>query len=140
MGMVVRPLALAGLLLGFPSMGFGEEAEVAYALQCAGCHRFDGSGLPPDVPTLIDEPGRIEALPGGRDYLIRIPGVAQAALDDEHLAAVLNYMLITFSANSLAADFRPYDADEIARYRGQVLKDPLRRRGEIVQVGQAVPR
>ena len=114
---------------------FGEEPEVAYALQCAGCHRFDGSGLPPDVPTLIDEPGRIEALPGGRDYLIRIPGVAQAALDDEHLAAVLNYMLVTFSGDSLSGDFRPYDAEEIARHRDRVLKDPLRRRDEIVVVG-----
>ena len=132
--MDLRTYFLGCLLLGLPSLGFGENAEVAYALQCAGCHRFDGSGLPPDVPTLIDEPGRIEALPGGRDYLIRIPGVAQAALDNEHLALVLNYMLSTFSADSLAPDFQPYDAAEIARHRDRVLKDPLRRRDEIVRL------
>lgn len=125
--------AFAGLLISCAAtFTVAEEPEVAYWLQCAGCHRFDGSGLPPEIPSLIDEPGRIAALPGGREYLIRIPGVSQARLDDEHLAAVLNFMLETFSAASLAEEFRPFTAAEIGRHRGQVLIDPLKHRAQIV--------
>lgn len=111
---------------------WAEDPKIAYWLHCSGCHLLDGRSAPPAVPSLIGEPGRIEALPGGREYLIRIPGVAQAGLDDERLADVLNYMLQTFSSGSLAADFRPFSAREVGRFRGQVLVDPLRRRAEIV--------
>jgi hypothetical protein len=109
-----------------------EDPKIAYWLHCGGCHRLDGVGAPPDVPTLIEAPGHIEALPGGRDYLIRIPGVAQAGLDDSRLAEVLNYMLYTFSSSSLAIDFKPYSGVEISRHRHRVLKDPLKRRLEIL--------
>lgn len=109
-----------------------EEPEVAYWLQCAGCHRFDGQGLPPEIPSLVDIPGRLEALPGGREYLVRLPGVAQAALDDEHLAAVLNYVLTTFSAETLSDGFRPFDAAEVGRFRTHVLANPLERRAQIL--------
>ena len=78
-----------------------KNARTAYWLHCAGCHLLDGSSAPPEVPTLIDEPGRIVALPGGRDYLMRIPGVAQAGLDDAKLAEVLNFMLEEFSSATL---------------------------------------
>jgi mono/diheme cytochrome c family protein len=110
-----------------------EEPEIAYWLQCAGCHRFDGGGLPPEIPSLIGMPGVIEGLPGGREYLVRVPGVAQAALDDEHLAAVLNYMLTTFSRDTLSESFRPYTAAEVSRHRGRVLDNPLKRRAELIR-------
>ena len=129
-------LRLASLLLLVASTGVGtaraEDPEIAYWLQCAGCHRFDGRGLPPEVPSLIDAPGMIEGLPGGREYLVRIPGVAQAALDDEHLASVLNYMLTTFSPDTLSEGFRPYTAAEVSRHRARVLENPLKRRAEIL--------
>ena len=115
-----------------------EDPKIAYWLHCSGCNLLDGRGTPPEIPSLIDEPGQIAALPGGREYLIRIPGVAQAGLDDERLAAVLNYMLETFSAVKLGGDFEPYNAGEVGRFRHQVLKDPLRRRAEIVAAGEQV--
>ena len=70
-------------------------------------------------------------LPGGREYLVRIPGVAQAGIDDGELAAVLNYVLETFS--TLPSDFRRFDAAEVARHRHRVLEDPLRRRAELLK-------
>jgi len=109
-----------------------QDPETDYWLQCAGCHMFDGRGLPPDIPTLIDQPGNMEALRGGREYLIRIPGVAQAALDDTRLAEVLNYMLLTFSADTLSSGFRPFTSREVSRHRSEVLIDPLKRRAEIL--------
>jgi hypothetical protein len=120
------------ILTGICEVARAEDPKIAYWLHCAGCHRLDGQGAPPEVPTLVDEPGRIESLPGGRDYLVRIPGVAQAGLDNARLAEVLNYMLDTFSARSLDRDFRPYSAAEVSRFRHQVLKDPLKRRAEIL--------
>lgn len=84
------------------------------------------------MPTLIDEPGVIAGLPGGREYLIRIPGVAQAGLPDEKLAEVLNFMLQTFSPGTTPAGFRPFTAEEVGEARQQVLIDPLRRRAEII--------
>ena len=120
------------LLLLAAAPAAAEDPKVAYWLHCAGCHRLDGSSAPPEVPTLIGEPGRIAALPGGREYLVRVPGVAQAGIGDAALADVLNYMLDTFSAGTLPPGFRAYAADEVGRLRQQVLEDPLRRRSEIL--------
>lgn len=125
---------LAPIVLGW-MLSFGAHAEdpkIAYWLHCGGCHLLDGNGAPPEVPTLIEEPGRIAGLQGGRDYLIRIPGVALAGIDDERLADVLNYMLMTFSPDSTPEGFAPYSAGEVGRLRSQVLKNPLERRAEIV--------
>ena len=109
-----------------------EDAKTAYWLHCAGCHLLDGSSAPPEVPTLINEPGLIAGLPGGREYLLRIPGVAQAGLGDAKLAEVLNFMLGEFSSGTTPADFRPFSAEEVGRARQQVLIDPLKRRAEIL--------
>jgi hypothetical protein len=122
--MLIATLAAPGAL--------AEEPRTAYWLHCAGCHLLDGSSAPPAVPTLIDEPGRIVALPGGRDYLMRIPGVAQAGLDDEKLAEVLNFMLEAFSTTTLPQDFIPFSAAEVGRARQRVLIDPLKSRAEIL--------
>jgi mono/diheme cytochrome c family protein len=115
-----------------PENFLSEEPEVAYWLHCAGCHGLEGRGIPPEVPSLINEPGRIESMPGGREYLLRVPGVSQAGLDDENLAAVMNYMMYEFNSATLAADFAAFSAAEVAQHRAQVLQDPLRRRSEIV--------
>lgn len=109
-----------------------EEPKIAYWLHCAGCHLLDGRGAPPEVPTLIEEPGRIAGLAGGREYLIRIPGVALAGLGDVKLAEVLNYMLLTFSPQSTPVGFEPFTAEEVGDARARVLTDPLKRRAEIV--------
>jgi len=129
---LVRSLALLIVLGSFCPSARAEDPKIAYWLHCAGCHRLDGTGAPPEVPTLIDEPGRIVGLPGGREYLIRIPGVALAGLGDDRLAGVLNYMLQAFSADTIPGDFDAFTAQEVARYRQRVLIDPLRRRTEIV--------
>jgi mono/diheme cytochrome c family protein len=109
-----------------------DQPNILYLLYCGGCHLPDGSGVPPQVPTLHDQPGVIEGLPGGRDYLIRVPGAAQAPMTDAELAIVVNYLLETFSADTLAKDFKPYTAAEVAGYRRNILLYPLARRAEIL--------
>ncbi len=97
-----------------------------YVLHCAGCHKPDGSGSQV-VPSLADM-GRVFAARGGREYLIRVPGVAQAPLSDEKLASLLNWLLAEH-AGALAL---PYTAAEVRRHRAQPLRDPLAARKAIL--------
>jgi len=56
--------------------------NVEYALNCQGCHRADGAGTPGSVPPLAGSVARFLGAAGGREYLVQVPGVAQAPLDD----------------------------------------------------------
>jgi mono/diheme cytochrome c family protein len=100
------------------------DVRANYLFSCRGCHLADGRGVPPDVPTLRDTLGGIVARPGGREYLVRVPGVLQSRLDDRALAEVLNYVLAEFNAETLPADFRPYTRREVAAARQRILADP----------------
>jgi mono/diheme cytochrome c family protein len=128
---IARSLVLLGTI-AVAGSAVSEDPKIAYWLHCAGCHGLEGRGVPPDVPTLIDEPGRIEAVAGGREYLIRVPGIAQAPVSDTELAKVVNYMMFEFSPDTLSADFVPYSAEEVGRLRKLTLDDPLRLRAQIL--------
>jgi hypothetical protein len=126
----MRRLALIALLVawsGAPARG--ESPEINYMLQCRGCHLADGSGKPGSVPSLVDSIGRFALLPGGREYLVRVPGSSQSPLSDAELAGVLNYMIRSFGPADAAAAFRPFDAAELAPLRRPPLAetDSLRR-------------
>jgi len=97
--------------------------RVNYILHCQGCHLPDGSGTPGKVPALRQQAGRFLHVPGGRQFLIQVPGTAQSALTDAEVAAVLNWILENFSKAELPADFVPYSATEVARFRRQPLAD-----------------
>lgn len=104
-----------------------EQSPVAnYMLHCMGCHLADGSGSPPDVPDLRGEMGRMLTVDGGRQYLVQVPGAAQAPISDGELAAVVNYMLETFNAETLPDAWRPLSADEVARWRKHWMTDVVR--------------
>ncbi|MCZ6855833.1 MAG: cytochrome c [Gammaproteobacteria bacterium] len=109
----------------------GHTPRVAYLLHCGGCHLPDGSSNPPEVPDLRGELGRIIAVPGGRDYLARVPGASQAPVSDEDLARILNWVLHQFNAKTLPDDFTPLTADEVGRSRRNVLTDPLKHRAAL---------
>ncbi len=115
-----------------PADSQADAPVIKYLLYCGGCHLRDGRGAPPQVPTLHGQLGVIEAMPGGRDYLIRVPGAAQAPMTDADLAIVMNYLLETFNSETLAEGFKPYTASEVAGYRRNILPDPLARRAEIL--------
>lgn len=98
-------------------------ARADYAFRCKGCHGFAGEGTPGHVPRLAGMVGLFTRLPDGRDYLMRVPGVARAALDDERLAAVLNWMLATYGAGEVAPGFVPFAAEEVGAARRRPLRD-----------------
>ena len=96
---------------------------VDYALNCQGCHRADGAETPGSVPALAGSVARFLAAPGGREYLVQVPGVSQAPLDDAALAALLNWMLERFDAAHLPRPFVSYGAEEVGRLRKAPLTD-----------------
>lgn len=122
-------LAIAAVLSAAPG-AHALAPHVEYALNCQGCHRADGAGTGDSVPPLAGSVARFLSVPGGREYLVQVPGVAQAPLDDATLAAVMNWMLVRFDAAHVPAGFTPYAPDEIGRLRAKPLTDveTLRRR------------
>jgi mono/diheme cytochrome c family protein len=107
------------------------DPKVDYLLHCSGCHMPDGTGLPSVVPTLHGVIGRMVAEPAGRDYIVRVPGVSQAPINNEKLTEVLNWVLTEFSSETLPKNFKPLTVREVKRARGQLLADPLKRRAEL---------
>jgi len=91
--------------------------HINYILHCQGCHLENGAGTPEKVPALKNEVGRFLHVPGGREFLIQVPGTSQSALTDTEVAAVLNWILENFSREELPVDFVPYTTEEISRYR-----------------------
>ena len=95
-----------------------DPAQADYMLNCQGCHLPDGRGFPArNVPPLNNHLGKFLHVDGGREFLVQVPGAAQSGLSDEQLAAVLNWMLISFSLNELPENFQPYQAGEVHRLR-----------------------
>ncbi len=114
-GLVAAAVLAAG-------MASAETPEVNYLLQCRGCHLDDGTGKPGAVPSLVGV-GRFLRVEGGREYLIRVPGSAQAPLSDADLAALLNWMVRRYGPAEVASGFAPFDAAEVARHRRPPLTD-----------------
>jgi mono/diheme cytochrome c family protein len=96
-------------------------------LHCSGCHRPDGTGVPGTTPSLHGI-GALLDRAGGRRYLASVPGVAQAPLDDAALAALLDWVIATWSD---APPSPPYAAEEIARLRARPLRDPVAARAAL---------
>ena len=109
-----------------------ERARVDYMLNCQGCHlpKGDAAG---DVPRMRGFVGNFLKVPGGREFLVQVPGSANAALSDARLAELLNWMLLEISRDELPADFRPYTATEVGAYRSTPLADVLATRVELIQ-------
>jgi hypothetical protein len=99
-----------------------QRAWQNWTLNCQGCHRFDGSGSDATAPGIAGTVAKFLLVPGGREYLIRVPGVATSPLSDADLAEVMNWMLWRFDKAHLPATFRPYTAAEIAPLRARPLR------------------
>lgn len=94
------------------------KARLHYIHHCIGCHRMDGSGLPAsNVPSMRGALGRFLQVPGGREFIVQVPGVMNSALNDAEIARLMNWLLPTVSAPTVPADTPPYTADEVARLR-----------------------
>lgn len=122
--MTLRHLALLGsILLPIAATSAAATPALDYMLHCRGCHGPDGAGVPPDVPDLRGEISRLLQRPGGREFVLRVPGVAQSELDDARTAGLLNWLVEAFGEPDSAASIPPFTADEVGRWRRQPLVD-----------------
>ena len=123
----MRPFLPLLLLAAMPLQVAAADDDVRsnYLFACRGCHLADGSGVPPEVPSLRNTLGSLAASAEGRDYLVRVPGVLQSRLSDEKLAEVLNWVLTEFNADTLPENFRPLTTHEVTAARKKILADPV---------------
>ncbi len=107
------------------------DPQADYMLRCQGCHLPDGSGYIGKVPSLATI-GNYLRVPGGREFLIQVPGTSQSVLNDTQTAGVLNWILNTFAKDTLPKDFQPYTGTEVSRVRKQQLDDVVGTRQDLL--------
>lgn len=141
--MFTAGLALAGVAFGSqqtvhgiqvparadaPSVTTPTSARATYLLYCAGCHGADGVGLPQNYVPGLKRLGDFLRLPGGREFVIKVPGVMGSGLDDAQVAEVSNWVLGTIAKDSVPPQHTPYAAADVARARAAPLVDVLAER------------
>lgn len=102
----------------------GYSSAVNYQLQCAGCHLDDGTGSAAnDTPNMKGFVGNFLKVEGGREFLVRVPGASQSALNNAQLAELLNWILHKdgIAGQSVPEDFKPYTEQEVASVRHNVM-------------------
>lgn len=130
----------AVVLLCLPGWSIAQEkqaidanrAKSNYMLNCQGCHQADGSGLPDNVPSMRDFAGKFLQVPGGRAFLVQVPGSSNSPLSNAALAELLNWILITMNAELVDGDFQHYTEQEVAELRQHVLVDVGDARAKLV--------
>ena len=130
--------AVAGVAgAGLAAQGVTREAGVSnpalarqnWILKCQGCHRPDATGTAQTTPAMAGVVAKFLHVPGGREYLGRVPGVATAPVGDAELADLLNWTLYRFDGAHVPADFKPYTAEEVGKLR----RAPLRTEAPVVR-------
>ena len=110
------------------------SARSAYILHCAGCHGMDGRGVSqaqvPDLRAMAD----FLKVPGGREFLIKVPGVMGSALSDAEIAEVTNWMLIDGIGRSPPGRFQPYTEKEVREARRSPLVDVMQSRQALINM------
>jgi hypothetical protein len=113
------------------------DPHIDYILHCQGCHGPDGGGAPGGVPSFRAQLAKFLWIPGGREYVLRVPGTAQSELSDARVAALLNWMVRTFSTE-LSDGFLPFSEAEVARTRRPPLTDVSSVRANLMRAIAAV--
>lgn len=114
-----------------------QRAQFNYQVSCRGCHLPDASGIQGRVPRIKGFVGNFLKVKGGREFLVRVPGAANAAIDDKQLAELLNWMIVRFAGASLPVNFKPYTTAEVAKLRRHPLIDVTGVRARLVKSMQS---
>jgi hypothetical protein len=120
------------LLMFGTALADEHRAHVNYMLHCQGCHLPGAEGFEGKVPPIRNFVGYFLHSEEGRQFLIRVPGVAHSALDDVELAELMNWLVTTFSADQLPEPFAPFTAMEVAAFRSDPELDPEATRERII--------
>jgi mono/diheme cytochrome c family protein len=114
-------------------------AQNNYLLQCQGCHTADGSGANQTVPDFRDYLIGFLDIPGGREFLVKVPGSFNAALSEAELADVLNWIITVQLADIAPADFTPYSTVEVRRLRENAIVHVTEIRAELAALVDQKP-
>jgi hypothetical protein len=99
------------------------RAQSHYLEGCGGCHGIQGTSSEQDIPQLRGLVGRYLCTPAGRAYLVRLPNVAFADMDDALLTDVMNFVVFRLGEGSAPAYARAYSPREVADLRHRPLKN-----------------
>lgn len=114
------------------------SAKVNYMLHCQGCHLPDGTGMPGKVPAMRGHLARFLEVPGGREYIVQVPGVSTSKLNDADTAALMNWLVREMGPH-VPTDFKPYSEREVADLRGHWLNRPQPVRASLLKAIEALP-
>jgi mono/diheme cytochrome c family protein len=120
-----------------PSVAVTTSVRSLYIVHCAGCHGRDAAGSTlgnvPDMRRL----GQFLQLEGGREFVIKVPGVMGSGLSDQQVADVTNWMLQTLAPGSAPAGHLPYEAAEVRSARETPLLDVAAARERLLAQARA---
>jgi hypothetical protein len=103
-----------------------------YQILCQGCHVGDGRGGK-DVPNMKGLVGQFLKISKGREYLVRVPGSANSALNSRELAELLNWMIPSFGKDSAPKEFKPYTEQEVQILRENPLMEVVEYRAKLMK-------
>jgi hypothetical protein len=133
--------AFAAIALACAAMNaaWSYQPVVNFQLHCMGCHLSDGSGQPGRVPSIRRSLVLFSASAEGRNYVVRVPGVAQSPLSDADTAALLNWMARNLSDIKPPAGFADYSEIEIRRLRHAPLVQVSAVRAHLMRAAATAP-
>ncbi len=112
----------------------GQTPHMNFLHYCAGCHLPDGSGKPSKgIPNMQGVLGQFLRVEGGREFIIKVPGVSHTPLGDSDVAALMNWLLDGIARPSTPPNTPPYTAAEVTRLRSARMVDIPATRKEIVE-------
>ncbi len=124
---------LGAITIGASAADDSARAHMQYLHHCAGCHLADGTGEPAKgIPSMRGQLGLFLTVPGGREFIVQVPGVMNSPLSDRDTANLMNWLLPTITADTLPANTAPYTAEEIARLRATRPLDVMAVRATLV--------
>ena len=139
LGAVPLSVVVAAAAKGEPSSRAPRTPRINYVLHCQGCHLPDGSGVPGKVPAMRGHLARFLQVPGGREYIVQVPGVSTSKLSDADTAVLMNW-LVREMGPSVPADFQPYSTSEITGLRAKWLNRPAPVRDRLIHSIERLPR
>jgi hypothetical protein len=110
-----------------------KSPQFLFTMECQGCHLQDGSGGVDAVPPLNNYVAKFLTVPGGREFLAQVPGVARSTLSDAEITSVLNWLLQHFGPPEIARQYPLYTTDEVARLRKTPLTEVSNTRAALVK-------
>jgi hypothetical protein len=113
--------AMAGAMVAAAATAYAPQTN--FALHCMGCHLAHGEGVPGRIPDLRETFVMLSRGSAGRQYLLGVPGVAQAALDDADLAMLLNWMLTGIGQVEAVETIVRFTPEEVHRGRARPFAD-----------------